>query len=548
MRIDQSSSNKLPEGEEQVDTMIDGLRITSSPITFPRAAAVKNEGSKKDFYELQDQTTGVRAGKKNESVEETHELQDQTGVPLPTEGASGSGFAWHQSSGTPIDQRSPVEELNEDEIFLLDEDVESFPEGGLSAYLVVFGSFMGLIPVFGLVNSAGAIEAYVSSHQLAQVSTSTVSWIFSINVFIAFSSGIFSGAFFDRNGSRPPMIIGAVFFSAGLFATGNAQSVYQFVLAFGVVNGFGLGMLMSPLVGVVAHYFKKKRATYTSIATTGGSIGGIIMPLLLRSLYPKVGFAWAMRILSFICLFCFVCAITFAKERISNKPQADHEVEAEEKPRLTPKEFIKIYILDVFDYKSLVEIKFIFCALAVALAESSLIVCSIYFPSYAIKRGFSENTSYLLLTVINTTGILGRYIPGYVADKFLGRFNVVILTLLGCVLVSLILWLPFGYSLKVLYAYAGLYGFCSGSILSLSPVCCGQISRTDQFGKRYSTMYLIVALAMLVAIPIGGVVIGTGSIHSYNNFIIYSAMLNVGGILCYLVSRHACVGFRLCKF
>ncbi|ODQ61392.1 hypothetical protein WICANDRAFT_29489 [Wickerhamomyces anomalus NRRL Y-366-8] len=528
--------------------MIDGLKITSSPIAFPRTAAVKNEGSKKDFYELQDQTTGVRIGKKNESVEETYELQDQTGVPLPIEGASGSGFAWHQSSGTPIDQRSPVEELNEDEIFLLDDDVESFPEGGLSAYLVVFGSFMGLIPVFGLVNSAGAIEAYVSSHQLAQVSTSTVSWIFSINVFIAFSSGIFSGAFFDRNGSRPPMIIGAVFFSAGLFATGNAQSVYQFVLAFGVVNGFGLGMLMSPLVGVVAHYFKKKRATYTSIATTGGSIGGIIMPLLLRSLYPKVGFAWAMRILSFICLFCFACAITFAKERISNKPQADHEIEGEDKSRLTAKEFIKIYILDSyfnsFDFKALKDPKYFFCVLGAVFAEISAISSITYFASYSKTRGFSVNDSFILVSLVNAGTLPGRLITGYLADK-VGRFNVFIVTIILTAVVNLTVWMPFGYNSKVLYAYSVFYGVFSGSVFSLLPVCCGQVCKTEDFGKRYSTMYFIIAFGTLFGVPIGGAIIGDKSVERYNYFIIYTAVTAVASASCYVISRYYCIGKKV---
>lgn len=508
--------------------MIDNLSIGSAALSIPK-----------------------RALRKDDVREASFELQDQSGVQLPVEGASGSGFHL-RSEESPTENTRPLEEINiNDEISLIDEGIE-FPEGGLKANLVVFGSFMGLVPVFGMVNSVGAIQAYVSSHQLAEVSSSTVSWIFSINTFISFSSGIFAGAFFDRNGARPPMILGTILFVGGLFATGNAQTVYQFVLAFGIVCGIGTGMLMSPLVGVVSHYFKKKRATYTSIATTGGSVGGIVMPLMLRSLYPKVGFAWAMRVLAFMCLGCLLISLIFSKERISNKVQEEEQEQEQaveqHKKSEKAKHFVQTYFLDVFDYKSLVEVKFIFCALAVSLVESSLVICSIYFPSYAMMRGFSENTSYLLITVVNTTGILGRYIPGYVADKFLGRFNVAILTVFGCVLVGLIMWLPFGDNLNVLYAYSALYGFCSGSILSLSPVCCGQISRTDQFGKRYSTMYLIVSLTMLAAIPIAGVIIGKGTVDNYNNFIIFSVMLNVAGILCYIASRHSCVGFKLCKF
>ncbi|CCH44854.1 putative transporter MCH4 [Wickerhamomyces ciferrii] len=491
--------------------------------------------------------------KDDDGQETTIELTNLTGTSHQTNNniAKGSGFTLHtrntetHSNDRGLTESQPTIHEFESTVSLLDEDLE-FPEGGLKANLVVFGSFMGLVPVFGMVNSAGAIEAYVSSHQLANVGASAVSWIFSINVFIAFSSGVFSGSFFDRNGARAPMSIGAVLFSAGLFATGNAKNVYQFVLAFGVVNGLGLGMMMSPLVGVVSHYFKKNRATAISCATTGGSIGGIVFPLILRALYPKVGFKWALRILSFICLFCFAFSLTLVKERLSNK--IDDEEEGTQTRSSKLRKFIKIYLLDIFDYKSLLEAKFAFCTLAVALSESSLMVIIINFPSYAIKRGFSENTSYLLITIVNTTGVLGRYIPGYMADKFLGRFNVVILTLIGCLLVSFILWLPFGYNLKILYSYAALYGFCSGSILSLSPVCCGQISRTDQFGKRFSTMYLIVALVMLICIPIGGAVIGDGSIDRYNKMIIYAGMLNVGGIISYFLCRYACVGLKLCKF
>ncbi|KAH3672525.1 hypothetical protein WICMUC_004210 [Wickerhamomyces mucosus] len=422
---------------------------------------------------------------------------------------------------------------------IYDEDTDlAFPEGGKSAYLAIFGSFMGLVPVFGMINSVGAIQTYVSNHQLADVSSSTVSWIFSIYTFILFSSGIFSGACFDRNGSFLPLVVGSIFFCGGLLATGNCTTVYQFILAFGVVTGFGNGVLMSPLVGVIAHYFSKSRATWTSVATTGGSVGGICFPLLLRKLYPAVGFPWAMKILALICAICLGCSILFAKERL--KPEYE-KIDSTRKA-------IETYFLDVFDYKYLLETKFMFCALGVSFAECSLIVCSVYFPSYAIVRGFSESTSFLLITVVNTTGILGRYIPGYLADRYVGRFNIAIINLVGVMIVSLVLWLPFGYNVKALFAYAALYGFFSGSILSLSPVCCGQISKTEEFGKRYATMYMVTSLTILATIPIGGVIVGKGDVKNYNNFIIYTTALAAVGIICYGISRNAVVGLRLCKF
>jgi MFS family permease len=417
------------------------------------------------------------------------------------------------------------------------EDLE-FPEGGVRAYLTVLGSFLGLIPAFGLPNSVGAIEAYISTHQLSDVSASTVSWIFSIFNFTAFFCSIFSGTVFDLTGTKIPMIVGTIAFCTGMLMTANAQTAWQFTLAFGVVVGFGCGTMMSPLVGVVSHYFSKKRATAISLATLGASVGGISIPLLLRKLYPTVGFVWAIRILTLVCFFFLICSTALMKERLKK----------EREPTKGWKEFFRVYILGLFDYKSFMELRFNFCALAIALAECSLMITAIYFPSYAIRRGFSENTAYLLVTVINCMGIVGRFVPSYISDKWLGPFNTCIITLVGCAVTTLAIWLPFGYSLEVLYVYAVLYGFFSGSILTISPVCCGKISRTEDFGKRYSTMYLVASFLMLVTIPIAGAIIGQGEIKRYNGFIIYAAMLELISALMHLCTRYVSVGWRICKF
>jgi MFS family permease len=479
--------------------------------------------------------------KRREAKEQTIELTEDIEAD-GNNAHSTSGYHLNQGSTPTLDidphRTRDLSDVQSETVDLLNMDAGvEFPEGGLKAYSVVFGAFMGIIPTFGLINSVGAIESYISANQLANVSTSAISWIFTINTFVTFSSMIFSGALFDKHGSFGPILTGTIFFVSGLIATANAKSVWQFVLTLSIV-GVGNGILISPLCGTVSHYFNKKRATALSIATTGGSVGGIVVPLMLRGLYSSVGFVWAIRILAFFSLFCLSWSLLIAKERFRAEPQKIHNW----------KEFTKTYIIDLFDYNAFKEPRFVFCSLGVALAECGLIIASIYYPSYVIKRGYEENTAYLLITVINATGILGRYIPGYLADKYIGRFNIAILTILCCVLTILTLWLPFGDDLNVLYAFSALYGFFSGSILSLPPVCIGQISRTEEFGKRYSTMYLFVSFTTLAAIPAGGAIIGDGSIKNYNNYIAYVSTLLAFGALFYGVSRHLSVGMKLRKF
>ncbi|QLG73712.1 hypothetical protein HG535_0F02230 [Zygotorulaspora mrakii] len=426
---------------------------------------------------------------------------------------------------------------NENDVLLLDKDKE-FPDGGMQAWLAVLGSFVGLIPVFGLMNSIGAIESYISKNQLANVAPSTISWIFSLYLSISFFSCILAGGYFDRNGSRMPLCIGTIAYVGGVMALANCSTVWQFILSFSVLTGTGSGILMTPLVSIVATWFFKKRATATSIATMGGSVGGIIFPVMLRNLYVEVGFQWAIRILGFICLSCLLVSILLAREK--EIPVAQ--------PFNSKRELLAWYLSSSFNWRYYLERNFFLVALGVALEESSLTTSATYLGSYALMRGNNETIAYALITVTNAVGILGRYIPGYVADRYMGRFNIVILTVSIAALSDFIIWLPFGGHIGALWAYVCVYGFSTGSILSLTPVCIGQISKTEDFGKRYSTAYCLQALLTLAVLPIGGSIIGGGSVSEYNKFIAYVSTLMAAGAICFLMVRYYCVGIGMRKF
>lgn len=86
----------------------------------------------------------------------------------------------------------------------------SYPEGGLRAWLVVLGSFSGMAASFGLMNSIGTFQAYVSTNQLSSYSPSAVGWIFSLYVFLAFFCGVQIGPVFDAKGPRWIVAAGTV--------------------------------------------------------------------------------------------------------------------------------------------------------------------------------------------------------------------------------------------------------------------------------------------------------------------------------------------------
>lgn len=87
---------------------------------------------------------------------------------------------------------------------------ETFPEGGLQAWLVVLGAWFALMSAMGLMNTIAIFQAYTLTHQLKGMSEGTVGWIFSIYTFLAFFCGVYIGPVFDKYGPRWLVIAGCI--------------------------------------------------------------------------------------------------------------------------------------------------------------------------------------------------------------------------------------------------------------------------------------------------------------------------------------------------
>lgn len=406
-------------------------------------------------------------------------------------------------------------------------EVDDFPEGGKDANLVVLGSLLGLLITFGIMNSVGVIQAYVATHQLETASTTSVGWVFSIYFFVSFIGSILTGPYFDAKGAKSSMIIGSLLMVGGLFATANCNTIYQFLLAFGFGFGMGSSFVMTATLGSVSHWFNKRRALALGGCTIGGSLGGVIWPLMFRSLFPMIGFQWSLRLMGLISLICLGISTYLLKVRL---------------PAVKSENFIK----DSFVMMDLIhEPRFLTLSAAILLGEFSLILVFTYMPSYTMYHGYSESDAFLVTITCNCVGLIGRSLPSYAGDHF-GRFNVMCISVVACTILIFIIWLPFGSNLKIMYTFAAFYGLFNSTFQALTPVCCGQISKTKDFGKRYGTVYFFVSFGNLIALPVGGALIGNGK--GYNNLIILAGVTEALSAILWIISRVISTGWKLNKF
>ncbi|GIC86316.1 uncharacterized protein Aud_002684 [Aspergillus udagawae] len=387
------------------------------------------------------------------------------------------------------------------------DEIISYPEGGIAAWTVALGSWCCMTAGLGVVNSVGVLEAYVSTTLLADTSADSTGWIFGIYVFVSYFCGL------------------------------QDKEYYQFILAFSILSGIGNSFLFTPAMGAISHWFDKRRGEASGFAFTGSGFGGVLFPLMMQSLLPKVGWAWATRIVGFVLLFLCVISVLLCRSRLPPKKGA-----ATSWRDMLPDPRI------FWDGTGAMAVT----TAGVFLIEWAYFVPVTYVPSYYLTRQGLSNAeavsgaaafAYQLLAILNAVSCFGRYFIGYVADKS-GRYNTMIVSNLVCLAAVIGLWLPDALagtapSKALMIMFVIVFGFASGSNISLMPVCLGQLCDTQDYGRYYASAYTVASIGCLTGIPIAGSLITAteGGRRGFWGVILFTGLSYVASFACFLWVR-----------
>lgn len=291
-------------------------------------------------------------------------------------------------------------------------------------------------------------------------------------------------------------------------------------------------------MGAIAHWFNVRRGTASGFAFTGSGLGGVIFPLMMQALLPKVGWGWTMRIVGFVLLVLCILSVSLSRSRLPpRKGNATSWRDMMPDPRI------------FWDGTGAMAVT----TAGVFLVEWAYFIPIAYVPSYYLARqGLSADESvsggaafaYQLLAILNAVSCFGRYLPGYIADK-VGRYNTMIVSTLLSLISVMCFWLPDALaddtpSLGLIIAFVVIFGFSSGSNISLTPICIGQLCETQEYGRYYASAYTIVSFGCLTGIPIAGSLVGAtgeGDRKGYWGVIVFTGLSYVAAFSCFLWVR-----------
>ena len=353
------------------------------------------------------------------------------------------------------------------------------PDGGVVAWTQAVLTHLVIFTTWGFINSFGLFQSYYVDNM--QIGTpSAVAWIGTIEVWILFNVGTFSGRATDAGFFRLTFCSGVVVSLIGIFMLSLCKTYWQVFLAQGVCMGFGFGLVFLPAITVVSTYFLKNRSAALGITVTGSATGGLVFPAIAQQMLPTHGFAWTVRVMGFVQMACLITCAIFLK------------------PRLPPRKTGPI-----IEWAAFRETAYSLYLLCGFFFFWSVYIGFFFLTSYARNViGISQASSLNLLLVLNGVGVVGRMGCNIFA-KYTGPINMLIPAIIATGIMG------FGWigvsSVTGLWVFTVIYGITAAALQGLWPVVLTSLTADPKkVGVRTGMGFAWVGFAVLTGPPIGG--------------------------------------------
>lgn len=316
----------------------------------------------------------------------------------------------------------------------------------------------------------------------------------------------------EKFGWRIITIVGSIISCIGFMASAGVTNVYQLFFTYGILTGFGNGLMYFSSMVAVQHYFDKRRALATGLAVSGSGVGMLIFGLLTRILLDKYKLRWTFVCEGLIMLIGILCGVflrpleehsmSYEGEKILLKDNENNAKIVIEKKSCCSK--IKNFFSVVFYPDLFLNMKYCLFITCFFIYNFGIIAPYTYIPERATSLlGIDTTSSAFLISIIGISNVSSRLLFAWIGDMgrstrfYLGLF---LLSASGIVTS----FISYYYDYKRMIVYSVLFGALSGSWISLMPVILVDIVSIEKIEKGFGILCAYCSFALLIAGPICG--------------------------------------------
>ncbi|KAJ8517160.1 hypothetical protein ONZ45_g5631 [Pleurotus djamor] len=260
-------------------------------------------------------------------------------------------------------------------------------------------------------------------------------------------------------------------------------------------------------LGIVSHYFHKRRALAMGIVAAGTSCGAILHPIMLNQLFNgSVGFHNGVRASAGMNLGLLLLANLLMK------------------PRLPPKKGGMSFPVNEF----LRDPPYVFAMISGAVCMMAIFFPIFFLQLYVIQHDMDRQFAFYSISILNAASFLGRILPGFFVH-YTGVFNQMIIH--TAVIIAVMFCLLAVSNVAGVVCFAIFFGFFSGAAITLTPPMIATLARDfSDIGARLGLCFTVAGFAGLISAPVAGALL-TGEYIWWRAILFAGLLLTLGELL-----------------
>jgi len=335
-----------------------------------------------------------------------------------------------------------------------------------------------------------------------------------------------AGRLSDKYGPRIVVLVGGIILGIGFVLSGYIQTKAELYLTYGVVAGFGGGLVYLPPIATAPKWWPERRALATGFAVVGLGLGSFIMGPLATYIIENAGWRYV-----FIYVGIAMGIIAVASSFSLSVPPAGWRPEGWTPPvekGQDPSKERRDYTFQ----ETVRTLQFWLLYIAYFCGSFAGLMVIGHIAGHGTDQGLTPMKAAFASSCLAIMNAATRVISGYIADRLGIKITFTGVFILQVAAMALLY--PSGQSYIALWAVAAVIGWNYGAMFTMFPATCLQYFGPAAQGSNYGLLFTAWGLAGFAGPYVGGWLKDSTGTY-YMPFIVGAAVVAVSAVIVALV-------------
>lgn len=300
---------------------------------------------------------------------------------------------------------------------------------------------------------------------------------------------------------------GIIYFVACLSASYGTK-LWHFLLTQGFLLGIASCLSFITAVTVTPTWYSKRRGLAMGLITSGTGVGGLVWAPSIRAMNEQLGFRMALRING-----CAAIVALFLSAAVLDWDEAS-KIRLKQ-DRTSGQRYLSgtLFGIPLVSLRAAKSKAFAAQAFGATLHGAAYYIPLFFYSSYAQTLDYSSATGANFIAINNACNAIGKVVIGFIADRYIGRINALVLTTSIGAITTASFWIPstllngVGSSRGLFIAFSICYGTFASAYVSLFPASLVEIFGPAQYASVNGLLYMLRGFGGLAGTPVGGALI-----------------------------------------